>query len=72
MLGLDSMRQVLSAGGGLVIDASRLPTETAVELASCARSGGAILILRNADFPPETATRIAAAGKGHVIFEFRS
>lgn len=66
----ESLIRILAAGGGLRLDAGRYPPDMLVRFAAAAASGGAPLILENADSkPPDDLVRIAAAGEGRVMFE---
>jgi hypothetical protein len=67
----DTLIRVLAAGGGLRLDAGVYPPDVLVRFAAAASSGGATLILQNADSKvPDDFVRVAAAGRGRVIFEF--
>jgi len=61
--------QILSAGGGVEMDAALKPTDVLVRMASAARGSGASLVLKGLGMRPTAdLVRIASAGGGAVIF----
>lgn len=68
MLTSDLVR-VAAAGGGLRIDCSKHLTSDLIRVASAARMGGGMVFFENSSRLLTTdKVRIAAAGKGHVVF----
>jgi len=68
MLTSDLVR-IAAAGGGLRIDCSKHLTSDIVRIASAASTGGGLICLENSSCLLTTdKVRIAAASKGHVIF----
>lgn len=66
----DELVVIATAGGGFVLEADRRTTEELVRIASAARHSGATVILKNmAVRKTNDLAKIAAAGKGRVIFE---
>lgn len=64
-----SIERVLALGGGVSIDASRYLPQSLDRFAAFAAQSGATLILRNCGgLLPQTMERIAAYGKGKVVF----
>lgn len=72
MLLLDTIIQIVAAGGGIIIDLNKqvfLP-DALVRIAAVAGASGAKVTIRNIDsLLPDTIIRIAAAGRGNVVFE---
>ena len=65
----DQLLEILSAGGGIIIDASKT-TEQLVRLAAAAAHAGALMIVKNAGTKTtQQLVEIAASGKGRVIFD---
>ena len=68
MLTSDLVR-IAAAGGGLRIDCSRHLVSDIVRIVSAASTGGGIVFLENAGrLMTYDKVRIAAASKGHVVF----
>jgi hypothetical protein len=66
----DELIKIATAGGGLVLEAGRRPTDELARIAAAAKRSGASMIFRHvAARKTEDLVRIAAAGKGTVIFE---
>ena len=66
----DELVELAKAGGGFVLEAGRRNTDELVRIAAAARKSGTTIILRKmAVRKNESLMKIAAAGKGHVIFE---
>lgn len=66
-----SIEKIISLGGGVSIDASKYLPISLERFAAFASQTGATIIMRNCDgFLPTSLERIAALGKGRVIFEF--
>ncbi len=66
----EELLKIAMAGGGFVLDGGRRTTEELVQIATAAKRSGVTLVFRNmAVRRTESLVRIAAAGKGHVIFE---
>lgn len=69
MLQTSSIERILSLGGGVSIDATRYHPKNLERFAAFASNSGATLILRNCNnLLPTTMERIAAFGKGKVVF----
>lgn len=65
----DELVQIASAGGGLVLEAGRRTTDELIKIAAAARQAGAIIVFKNMALRKTAAlVKIAAAGKGKVIF----
>lgn len=63
----DELIMIANAGGGFVLEAT---TDELAKIAAAAKRSGATLIFKNmAVRKTDALTKIAAAGKGHVIFE---
>lgn len=68
MLTSDLVR-IATAGGGLRIDCSKHLTSDLVRIARAANMGGGLVYLENSyRLLTQDKVRIAAASKGHVIF----
>lgn len=68
MLTSDLVR-IAAAGGGLHIDCSKHLTSDLVRIAAAASTGGGLIFLENSSrLMTLDKVRIAAASKGHVIF----
>ena len=66
----DELVKIATAGGGFVLEAGRRTTDELVKIADAAKRSGATVIFRNmAVRKTDDLARIAAAGKGRVIFE---
>lgn len=66
----DELIKIATAGGGFVLEAGRRTTEELVRIAGAARHSGATVIFKNmAVRKTNDLAKIAAAGKGRVIFE---
>lgn len=66
-----NIERILSYGGGVSIDATHYMSSNLERFASFAAASGATLIIRNSDkLMSSSMERIAAFGKGKVIFEF--
>jgi len=66
----DQLSQIVQAGGGIIVDASKYSTEQLVKIASSAKGKNATILIRNADRKTtEKLRHIAEAGSGHVTFE---
>lgn len=64
-----TIERILALGGGVSIDASKYMPHSLERFASFASQSGATLILRNCkNLLPGNMERIAALGKGKVIF----
>ena len=64
-----TIERIIALGGGVSIDASKYMPQSLERFASFAFQSGATLILRNCQsLMPNTMERIAAFGKGRVIF----
>ena len=64
---------ILANGGGIRMTVSdALTPDTMVEYATAARKGGARLefVVDDSVLTPETAEKVAAAGRGSVVFDF--
>ncbi|MDD3007109.1 MAG: hypothetical protein PHX30_06050 [Candidatus Pacebacteria bacterium] len=71
MLIPQTIERILNLGGGVSIDASKYIPQSLERFAAFAAQSGATLILRNCQhLLPQTMERIAAYGKGNVIFNF--
>lgn len=67
-----SIERIISAGGSVSIDAQGYLPMSLERFAMFASQSGATLTLRNADqLLPSSLERIAAFGKGRVVFEFK-
>ena len=61
--------EIVTAGGGLDLEASLRPTPDLIQIAAAAARGGGRIILRNLDLRPTgDLIQIGSAGKGRVIF----
>lgn len=61
--------QVVAAGGGITLDASKRTTIELMQIAAAASRTGAAVILTGSEFKPTTdLLQIASAGKGCVSF----
>ena len=61
--------QIVSAGGGVIIDGSQ-PIDELVQIAAAASGSGATVIIKNADEKTTLRlTEIGAAGQGNVILD---
>lgn len=68
MLTSDLIR-IAAAGGGLRIDCSNRLTSDLIRIAASASIGGALVVLENTShLLSSDKIRIAAAGKGHILF----
>lgn len=68
MLTSDLVR-IAAAGGGLRIDCSKHLTTDLIRIASAASMGGGLVYLENSyRLLSQDMVRIAAASKGHVVF----
>jgi len=66
----DELIGLAKAGAGFVLDAGRRSTDELIRIVAAARKSGSTIILRKVALrKTEALTRIAEAGKGHVIFE---
>jgi DNA replication protein len=66
----DELVRIASAGGGFVVEAGRRTTEELVKISAAARQSGATVVFRNMGIrKTEALLKIAAAGKGKVVFE---
>ena len=66
----DDLIRIVSHGGGLDVDLSALKADEVVRIVSFAPSSGASIILRNFTvWSVDELVRIAAIGKGRVIFK---
>lgn len=66
-----SVERVISFGGGVSVKASDYLPQFLERFAALASASGATVIIRHANsLLPQSMERIAAYGKGRVIFEF--
>lgn len=66
----EELVKIATAGGGLVVEAGRRTTDELIGIAAAAKHSGATVIFRNmAVRKTDALIKIAAAGKGKVIFE---
>jgi len=66
----DELVKIARAGGGLVLEGGKRTADELAKIAAAAkRSGSTVIFRKTALRKTEALTRIAAAGKGHVIFE---
>jgi len=66
----EQLLQIVTAGGGIIIDGSQ-PIDELVQIAAAASGSGATVIIKNADTKTtHRLTEISAAGRGNVILEF--
>jgi len=66
----DELVKIVAVGGGLVVEAGRRTTDELIRIAAAAKHSGATVVFRNmAVRKTDTLMKIAAAGKGKVIFE---
>ncbi len=69
MLAHHSIERIISLGGGVSIDASKYLAPTIERFAALAAQSGCTLIIRNPEvLSLATMERIAALGRGKVIF----
>lgn len=67
----NNIERIISLGGGVSIDATKYLPNNLERFAAFASQSGATLIIRNChNLFPVNLERIAAFGKGRVIFEF--
>ncbi|MHC4607901.1 MAG: hypothetical protein ACYTAF_13390 [Planctomycetota bacterium] len=65
-----TVKEIVQAGGGVVVDAKKRLPVTLQELARTARKSGGTLIIKNASaLIPKAAVTIAKLGKGNVILD---
>lgn len=68
----EQLRQILAAGGGLIIDAGSKTTDQLRQIAATAATAGTTVTMTNTNSKTTDQLRqIAAAGPGHVIFDLR-
>jgi hypothetical protein len=66
----EQLSQIVEAGGGIIIDASKYTTSELTQIASAAKGNNASVVIRNADKKTtEKLRQIALAGAGRVTFE---
>ena len=66
----DQLKQIVTVGGGLSIDAESKTSDQLKEIATIAAKSGAIIILKNADKKTTDQLRqIASVAPGKIIFE---
>ena len=66
---INDLVRIASAGGGFNIDCSKYTVLDIVRIANAASIGGGLVFLGNTShFTLNDKVRIAAASKGHVIF----
>jgi len=66
----DELVELAKAGGGFVLEVGKRNTDELVRIAEAARKSGSTVTFRKISVRKnESLTKIAAAGKGHVIFE---
>lgn len=66
---LNDLIRIASAGGGFHIDCSKYTVSDIVRIANAASIGGGLIYLNNTSmFTLMDKVRIAAASKGHIIF----
>ena len=66
----EELVRIVNAGGGLVLEVTRRPTDELAKIAAAAKRSGATVIFRHvATRKTDDLAKIAAAGKGVVIFE---
>jgi DNA replication protein len=67
---IDDLLQIAKAGGGFRLDATHRYPDELMQIATAAKNGGATVIFYGmARYYTNDLIRIAAAGKGAVIFE---
>jgi len=65
----EQLIQIVTAGGGIIIDGSQ-PIDELVQIAAAAAGSGATVIIKNADAKTtHRLTEVAAAGRGNVIMD---
>ena len=70
MLMTNSLIEIAAVGGGMIIDAKKIMTNDLIRLAVAASNGSGKIILKNLDGKMSNdLIKIAAAGKGNVIFD---
>jgi hypothetical protein len=66
----DELVSIVAAGGGLVFDPGRRSTEELIRISTAAKRGGATVVFKNMALRKTDALlKIAAAGRGNVIFD---
>ena len=64
-----SIERIIASGGGVSVDAAKYSSQTLERFASFAAQSGATVIIRNCQhLLPTTLQRIAAFGRGKVMF----
>lgn len=70
MMTLEGIVRVVANGGGVIIDGSKFRTDGLVQIATNAAGKGSHVIIRNPNgFSLDDLVRIAANGRGAVIFD---
>jgi hypothetical protein len=66
----DELVRIAKAGGGLVLEGGRRTTDELAKIAEAAKRSSSLVIFRGVALrKTEALEKIAAAGKGHIIFE---
>lgn len=66
----EELIKIASTGGGFALEAGRRTTDELTKIATAAKRSGATVTFRNmAVRKTDDLVRIAAAGKGHVVFD---
>ena len=66
----DQLAQVVSSGGGVIIDSDDFTIDQLKRIAYSTREKGATVIVRNCGSKStDELKQIGSSGKGHVIFE---
>ena len=67
----DSILRVIPVSGGIIVDGSKVLPDTIIKMVATASIAGVTITIRNADsLLPDTAMKIANAGKRNVIYDF--
>jgi hypothetical protein len=70
MMTLEGLVKVVANGGGVILDGSKFMSEGLIQIAANAAGKGSHVVIRNlAGFNLDDLVRIAANGKGAVIFD---
>ncbi len=71
MIAISSLRDVISAGGSVVVDAKKYMSSSLKDLALLAKESGCRVYIKNANtLMTSTCIAIAHANPGNVIFDF--
>lgn len=69
-LGIEDLKNVARAGGGLRVNTPAFPVGSLASLARAAKGKGAVIILeQSAELSADDMAKIARAGDGCVMFE---